>query len=165
MPTTPPERQIENPDPQSGTNNVYTNDGYGNITTGKGGSYSNCADSIAARGEADPGLSRRAPRTSPIRIVMPGHYYLLNNYNPGYLSGRHGGYHHTFAIPPTPQPSIGDVLLANSVSFAWFGEGWNQSVAEPTNPEQCLLQHLQSVQLPDAVYGYERCATSPPGYQ
>ena len=41
----------------------------------------------------------------------------------------------TFTIPPVTTPSIGDVLLANSVSFAWFGEGWNQSVAEPSNPD------------------------------
>jgi phospholipase C len=40
----PPAGQIENPNAQSGTNKVYTNDGYGNTTTGKGGSYSNCAD-------------------------------------------------------------------------------------------------------------------------
>ncbi len=47
--TTPPSGQIENPNPQPGTNNVYANDGYGNSTTGKGGSYSNCADLVAAR--------------------------------------------------------------------------------------------------------------------
>jgi phospholipase C len=43
--TPAPSGQIENPDPQSGTNNVYTNDGYGNAKTGKGGSYSDCSDS------------------------------------------------------------------------------------------------------------------------
>jgi hypothetical protein len=45
------------------------------------------------------------------------------------------------AIPPTSQPSIGDVLLANAVSFAWFGEGWNQAAAQPTNPnnEYCNI--------------------------
>jgi phospholipase C len=32
-------------------------------------------------------------------------------------------------------PSIGDVMLANAVSFAWFGEGWDQAVANPTNPD------------------------------
>jgi phospholipase C len=31
-------------------------------------------------------------------------------------------------------PSIGDLLLANSVSFTWFGEGWDQAVADPLNP-------------------------------
>ncbi len=41
--------EIENPDPQSGTNNWYTEDGYGGGAFGTpsfgGGSYSNCSDS------------------------------------------------------------------------------------------------------------------------
>ena len=37
-PSTPPVNQIENPNPQKGTNNWYTQDGYG------GGSYVNCSD-------------------------------------------------------------------------------------------------------------------------
>jgi phospholipase C len=40
-PTTPPANQIENPNPQPGTVNYYTQDGY------SGGSYSNCSDSNA----------------------------------------------------------------------------------------------------------------------
>ena len=36
--TTPPANQIENPNPQPGTNNWYDQDGY------SGGTYSNCAD-------------------------------------------------------------------------------------------------------------------------
>lgn len=42
---TPPSAEIENPNPQSGTNNWYTQDGY------SGGSYSNCSDS------SQPGVS------------------------------------------------------------------------------------------------------------
>jgi phospholipase C len=38
-PGKPPSNQIENPNPQPGTNNFYTQDGYG------GGSYTNCSDS------------------------------------------------------------------------------------------------------------------------
>ena len=38
-PKTPPSGQIENPNPQPGTNNVYTEDGYGDATTGNGGWY------------------------------------------------------------------------------------------------------------------------------
>src|SRR6185437_9416340 len=37
-PATPPANQIENPNPQPGTNNFYAQDGYG------GGSYVECAD-------------------------------------------------------------------------------------------------------------------------
>ncbi len=45
-PATPPSNQIENPDPQSGTNNWYTQDGY------SGGSYINCSDTT------QPGINR-----------------------------------------------------------------------------------------------------------
>ena len=54
-----------------------------------------------------------------------------------------------FTIPPSPTPSIGDVLLAAQVSFHWYGEGSNQYVDNPNDPNQCLLQHLQSVPVPD----------------
>ena len=130
--TPPPAGQIENPDPQSGTNNVYTNDGYGNAKTGKGGSYSDCSD--PSQPGVKPVLDYLASLPAkPNPNCDAGHYYLLNNYNPGYLSDGTVDTS-TFTIPPTSVPSIGDVLLANGVSFAWFGEGWNQSVAEPNSP-------------------------------
>jgi phospholipase C len=130
--TTPPSGQIENPNPQSGTNNVYTNDGYGNATTGNGGSYSNCSD--PSQPGVQPILTYLASLPSnPNPNCDPGHYYLLNNYNPGYLSDGTVDTS-TFTIPPSPTPSIGDVLYNNAVSFAWFAEGWDQSVAEPSNP-------------------------------
>jgi phospholipase C len=130
---TPPSGQIENPNPQSGTNNVYVQDGYGNSTTGNGGSYSNCAD--ASQPGVKPILDYlTALPGKPNPNCDPGHYYLLNNYNPGYLQDGTIDKTTPFAIPPVATPSIGDVLLANAVSFAWFGEGWNQAAAEPTNP-------------------------------
>jgi phospholipase C len=128
--THPPSGQVENPDPQSGTNNVYKNDGYGSTTSGNGGSYSECTD------PSQPGVKSILDYLSASKVKAncdPGHYYLLNNYNPGYLSD--GSLDATpFTIPPVTTPSIGDVLLNNAVSFAWFGEGWDQSVSEPTNP-------------------------------
>ena len=45
--TTPPAGEIENPNPQPGTNNFYTKDGYGAKGTTNGGSYSNCSDHTA----------------------------------------------------------------------------------------------------------------------
>ena len=39
---TPPYNQIENPNPQPGTNNWYTSDGYGGSGGSGGGSYSDC---------------------------------------------------------------------------------------------------------------------------
>ena len=130
---TPPAGQIENPNPRSGTNNVYTEDGYGSTNTGNGGSYSDCAD--PTQPGVKPVLDYLASLPDkPNPNCDPGHYYLLNNYNPGYLQDGTVDTTTPFAIPPVAAPSIGDVLLANAVSFAWFGEGWNQAVAQPTNP-------------------------------
>lgn len=132
--TTPPAGQIENPNPQGGTNNVYTNDGYGSAATGNGGSYSECTD------PAHPGVKPVLDYLAALpENVAPncesGHYYLLNNYNPGFLQDGTVDTTTPFAIPPVSTPSIGDVLLAGAVSFAWFGEGWNRAVAQPTNPD------------------------------
>jgi phospholipase C len=115
--TTPPALQIENPDPQAGTNDWYTDDGY------SGGSYSACADLD------QPGVSsvviylRSLPR--PIDPhCEPKHYYLLNNYKPGY-KGDGSVNHAPFTIPPTSVRHIGAALMEKNVSFAYFGEGWN----------------------------------------
>ena len=48
----------------------------------------------------------------------PGHYYLLNNYNPGYFGDGSNAYtdnnasNTVFTIPPSSVRSIGDELLA-----------------------------------------------------
>jgi phospholipase C len=126
-PATPPANQIENPNPQSGTNNWYTQDGY------SGGSYSACADTN------QPGVSAvvsylQDPKLKISPNCEAGHYYLLNNYNPGYFGDGTVDTTDKFAIPPSSSPSIGDVLLASQVSFRWYGEGWNQYAANPNDP-------------------------------
>jgi phospholipase C len=125
--TTPPTNQIENPNPQSGTNNWYTQDGY------SGGSYSACADT-SQPGVGDVVNYLQALHTKIQPNCEAGHYYLLNNYNPGYFGNGTVDTTDTFTIPPSPSPSIGDVLLASSVSFHWYGEGWTQYAANPADP-------------------------------
>ena len=123
---TPPTNQIENPNPQPGTNNFYDQDGY------SGGSYSNCAD------VSQPGVpavvNYLESLSTPISPrCKTGAYYLLNNYNPGYIGN--GGLEtpfDPFTLPPTSQPHIGDTLSAKGVSYTYFGEGWNLYVADPT---------------------------------
>ncbi|HEX2939980.1 MAG TPA: alkaline phosphatase family protein [Rhodopila sp.] len=124
---TPPNNQIENPDPQSGTNNYYTQDGY------SGGSYSECADT------SQPGVGSVANylQKLPKKVSLncdPGHYYLLNNYNPGYFGDGTVDTKDTFTIPPVPTNSIGNVLLNAGVSFRWYGEGYNAYVQDPSSP-------------------------------
>jgi phospholipase C len=123
-PATPPAEQIENPDPQSGTNNFYTQDGY------KGGSYVACADD-------------KAPGVGPIRAYLAslpwkpkpncetGHYYLVNNYNPGYFGDGSVNTKDPFTVPPSHLRTIGDALMEKKISFRYYGEGWNDYVKNP----------------------------------
>ncbi len=76
--TVPPTNQIENPNPQAGTNNWYDQDGY------SGGTYSDCGD-IGQPGVAPiVNYLQSLPRPVDPRCEA-GHYYILNNYNPGYI--------------------------------------------------------------------------------
>ncbi len=137
-----PVNEIENPNPASGTDNWYTEDGYGGFgnngaSTGVygGGSYSNCSDT------SQPGVgtvfSYLQSLTPPINPNCdPGHYYLLNNYNPGYFGDGSSAYTDTnpnntpFTIPPTSQHSIADVLLAGNVSWASYNDQWDRYLGD-----------------------------------
>jgi phospholipase C len=121
----PPAQDIENPNPQPGTNNWYVQDGY------SGGSYSKCAD------ENEPGVKQVTAYLStlpyaPSSKCEAGAYYLLNNYNPGYYGD---GTINTsaFTIPPSPVHTIADVLNAKGISWAYYGAGWNAYVKDPNS--------------------------------
>ena len=132
-----PVDEIENPNPQPGTNNWWTQDGYGGFgnngsSTGVygGGSYTNCSD--ASQPGVAPILNYLSSLPRPIEPKCDaGHYYLLNNYNPGYFGDGSNAYTDTnpnntpFTIPPTSQQSIGDVLLENNVSWKSYNDQWN----------------------------------------
>lgn len=147
-PATPPHKQlvwsgtpdagvvdeVENPNALAGTNNWYTEDGYGGGGYGSpvygGGSYSDCSDSDA------PGVFSVLDYLSQLpRLVNPrcepGHYYILNNYNPGYFGDGtnaytdHYVYNTPFTIPPSNVRNIGDALLEKNVSWKYYGDQWN----------------------------------------
>jgi phospholipase C len=127
-PKTPPTGQIENPNPVSGTNNWYTQDGYGDAKSGGGGSYVNCAD------ETQPGVKpiKTYLRSLPYKVFKDGDcaansYYLVNNYNPGYLGdGTPAPLGPTqFTIPPTQQNNIGLLLTKHHVTWKYYGEGFD----------------------------------------
>jgi phospholipase C len=147
-PATPPHKQlvaagtanagvvdeIENPNAAPGTNNYYTEDGYGGGSNGSpsfgGGTYSNCSDPNA------PGASAVLSylKTLPYKVdpkCAPGHYYMLNNYNPGYFGDGRNAFTDTnpantvFTIPPSSLRTIGDELLEKNVSFKYYGDQWN----------------------------------------
>lgn len=123
---TPPTNQIENPNPQMGTNNYYDQDGY------SGGSYSACAD-LSQPGVA-PVVNYLESLARPIKANCDaGHYYILNNYNPGFNGdGTLTSQFSPFTIPPTSVRHIGDALTEKNVSYTYYGEGWNLYVTDPT---------------------------------
>jgi phospholipase C len=133
-PATPPMNQIENPDPEMETNNYYSQDGY------SGGSYSACAD-MSQKGVPSVVNYLQSLPTKVNPNCEPGHSYLLNNYNPGFAGN---GTQlplgpNNFTIPPVPQKSIGDVLEAAGLSFHWYGEDWNNFVANPSTSVYCTI--------------------------
>jgi phospholipase C len=126
---TPPTNQIENPNPQTGTNNYYDQDGY------SGGSYTDCNDLTQPGVPAVVNyLQSLNPPISP--NCAPNAYYLLNNYNPGYVgNGTLDSQYTQFTIPPVAQKHIGDSLAAAGLSYTYFGEGWDLYVSDPTGAD------------------------------
>jgi phospholipase C len=135
--------EIENPNPASGTNNWYAEDGYGAGSKGKvssgGGSYSDCADS------KQPGVGPVVAYLKGLHIdprCEPGHYYLLNNYNPGYFGNGANAYtdpspaNTVFTIPPSSVPSIGDDMLEHNISWKYYGDEWNAYSGAPSYAPQ-----------------------------
>jgi phospholipase C len=145
--------QIENPNPAKGTNNWYTQDGYGedynsgypmsewDLTQDNGlpiiyggGSYSDCSDA------GQPGVGPILAYLAQLNIdprCEHGHYYLLNNYNPGWFGNGSNAYadhnpsNTPFTIPPSSTPSIGDDMNAHGVSWKYYGDQWNNYVNDP----------------------------------
>jgi phospholipase C len=133
--------EIENPNPLSGTNNWYTEDGYGGGSYGSassgGGSYTNCAAT------SQPGVATIVSYLKANNVksnCQTGHFYLLNNYNPGYYGDGTSAYadiknplNTVFTIPPSSVPDIGDALLKKNITFAYFGDQFNAYLANPYN--------------------------------
>jgi phospholipase C len=140
--------EVENPNPASGTNNWYTEDGYGESYNAGypppytaepvygGGSYSDCSDPTQPGVKAILDMLSSLPRPINPRCE-PGHYYLLNNYNPGWFGNGKNAYIDTnpantpFTIPPSSTPSIGDSLNAKNISWRYYGDQWNNYVNDP----------------------------------
>ena len=132
--------EVENPNPAKNTNNWYTEDGYGGGSFGSasfgGGSYSECSDSTQPG--VGPIVKYLKSLPTPIDArCQKGHYYLLNNYNPGYFGNGNNAYtdknanNTVFTIPPSTTPSIGDSLLKANISWKYYGDQWNNYVNDP----------------------------------
>jgi acid phosphatase len=120
QPGVPPSKQIENPNPKPGTNNNYTQDGY------SGGSYTECAD--RSQPGVDPIMDYlHSLPYEPFRDgdCAPGHYYLLNNYLPGYTPSGQLTTGTPYVVPPQTLPTIANELSAHGISWKYYGQGYN----------------------------------------
>jgi phospholipase C len=122
----PPAGEIENPNPEPGTNNDYRQDGYGSSTKANtGGSYSECANPKAPGVSTIDKFLAKLPY-KPLRNCKPGRYYLLNNYNAGYnVDGSLNTAPYTVPPQKTGYVTIGNELSAHHISWGYFGEGYN----------------------------------------
>jgi len=112
--TVPPAGQIANPNPQHpGLDNLYTVDGR----------WTNCSD------PAQPGVG---PLTSYLQSLelptrcQPGHFYMINNTNPGFLPN--GALASGTRVPPSTLRTIGDALNEKNISWAYYGGAFNAAV-------------------------------------
>jgi phospholipase C len=132
--------EVENPNPQASTNNYWVEDGYGGGSYGLpsygGGSYTDCSDTT------QPGVAAIVyflkSLSHPVNPnCASGHYYLLNNYNPGYFGDGTNAYNDAnadntvFTIPPSSVRNIGDALIAKNISWAYFGDQFDRYVNDP----------------------------------
>ena len=140
--------EIENPNPQPGSNNYYTQDGYGGgsgapgaSTNYGGGSYTECSD--PSQPGVAPILNYLGALPRPVNSrCQAGHYYLLNNYNPGYFGDGSNAYtdtnanNYVYTIPPSTLRNIGDLLNAKQVSWAYFGDQFNRYLTDKYDVNQ-----------------------------
>jgi phospholipase C len=118
-PIVPPAGEIANPNPVAGTTNKYTADN----------NFTNCSDF------EQPGV---APIVSYLEALpygaepncAQGHYYMLDNTNPGFLPNgfRAPSPAAQNMLPPSPVRTIGDALNEKNISWAYFGGSYNDAV-------------------------------------
>ena len=131
---------------RTGTNNFYVQDGYGGSGANDGspanappkanyggGSYVDCAD------PTQPGVAAVWEFLDARKIPAhceAGHYYLVNNYNPGYFGDGSDAYadqnpnNTVFTVPPSTLRTIGDELSSKNVSWAYFGDQFDLYLAD-----------------------------------
>jgi phospholipase C len=128
-PTTPPSH-IANPDPQTGTDNVFT------VDLNFDGNFTACGDL------SEPGIKpiRDYLASLPYRPdsnCEPGHFYMVNNDSPGFLPDGtvdNAGIVKGASIPPTNVRTIGEALNEKRVSWAYYGGAYNAAVQLQHDP-------------------------------
>ena len=117
---TPPATVIANPDPQTSTNNHYTLDG----------NFSDCSSTLNhGVGPIVSYLGTLPYEASP--NCASGHFYMLNNTNPGFLPNGvidSADIAKGAAVPPSDVRTIGDALNEKQISWAYYGGAYDAAV-------------------------------------
>jgi len=132
-PTTPPSH-IANPNPLTGTDDVYTVDLFFD------GNFTECGDL------SQPGIKPVRDYLAslpyhPSSNCKPGHFYMINNDSPGFLPDGTvdaAGIAKGGSVPPTNIRTIGDALNDKGISWAYYGGAYNAAVDlqhDPSNPD------------------------------
>ena len=129
-PTTPPVAVLANPEPQSGTDNVYT------VDLGFNGNFTECGDPTQPGIEPIRDYLASLPY-HPAPRCAPGHFYMINNDSPGFLPDGTidtAGISSGFSIPPSNVRTVGEALNDKHVSWAYYGGAYNAAVNFQHNP-------------------------------
>lgn len=120
--TVPPANRISNPNPQPGTNNRYTIDDRFS---------DDCSNALK------PGIGpivnylASLPYDELSSNCAAGHYYMINNTNPGFLPNGvvdANGITAGTSIPPSNVRTIGEALNQKNISWAYYGGAYNAAV-------------------------------------
>ena len=119
-PATPPTNQIENPNPQPGTNNWYVQDGYRRrlaMSTAPTPAAGRCPDLL---------LSQGLPYRSVPQRRLPAIYYLSTTTTRAtWATARSAPLGTQFTIPPTRRTTSALLLSKHHVCWKYYGEGWD----------------------------------------
>ena len=126
-PATPPAANIYNPDPQAGTLNLYTHRAQ----------WFNCSDT------SQPGIAAITDYLSALPYAVEtrcgtGEYWQAVNVDPAFTPK--GLVQSGLVVPPTTQPSIGDMLSAHNIPWKYYGGGFTaDGTTSPFNGSYCNI--------------------------
>jgi len=130
-PTAPPSH-IGNPNPLPGSNDQYT------VDINFDGNFAECADPSQAGIKAIRDYLESLPY-DPRPDCERGHFYMVNNDNPGFLPDGTvdtAGIAKGGSVPPSDVRTVGEALNEKGVSWAYYGGAYNAAVALTKIKEQ-----------------------------
>jgi phospholipase C len=127
---TPPPSHIANPNPLPGTDDVYT------VDLLFDGNFTECGNSTQHGIKPIRDYLESLPY-DPNPRCEPGHFYMINNDNPGFLPDGTvdtAGIASGGSVPPTNVRTIGEALNEKNISWAYYGGAYNAAVNLQHNP-------------------------------